>query len=859
MKQLRLLASLLIATLTISCVQHNEVGVKSETITISVSLKNPTPNTKTSLGDKTDDGKYPILWSEGDKIVMNGKCSEAIELNNEDNRRGSFTFLNALLDSPYHITYPYTEGSSCTKSNPTVVFPAVQSYVEGTFDKNSAPMCAYTTDLKAGVVMTPLAGALRFPLLASVAGTTIKSISISAGEGVSLAGEFAVDCENGTITPLEGKTQSYITYSLGDGLELSQTEAKPVFITLPKGDFGACAVAITDSNNETMMLRWTAKNIKGGVVREFSNIRYKAKAVISINGMDSEQDDLYSDGYIGSDDLTSESDEIPVDYIPDLVFGYVKDSAGNPLANISISDGFQIVQTDENGFYQFKSNPDSYHIFFTLPAEYEVPINEHGQPCFFKKFSYFHSRYDFTLTPLSGGVESKFILFGMADPQVSSDAGYNRFIGEAVPKIKDHADSYSENCYGVVLGDIITMSTESDKTNYMYQMRNGFAVNSCGMPAFYVMGNHDHCYHNATEPLKEDWMNSTYNLKAQRTYEKIFGPANYSFNRGNAHIICMRNILFKTVDTPSEYRRGFSKEQYDWLVADLANVPTDKLVIFCVHIPIFDHSNDYIEEILTLLNQYNTHILSGHMHYQRNWDHGIERTTTKYANVFEHNISAVCGAWWSSCINGDGTPNGYKVFEIEGNQITDWYYQGYPNGMNDRNYQMRLYRGNAITGAEKPADEADNPNGTKGYFAFNFADDVILANVFDMDREWVVEVYENGNKTGEMEWLYETGNYTATFSVNDLIGDYTMESPRRAPDNYVLIHDFWAHGVQMGVIGRSTGKGGSFTPCYNLLTYKLTNKDAEVKVVARNRFGKEYECSTFSDYSTDDIRYAVKP
>ena len=181
MKQLRLLASLLIATLTISCVQHNEVGVKGETITISVSLKNPTPNTKTSLGDKTDDGKYPILWSEGDKIVMNGKCSEDIELNNEDNRRGSFTFLNALLDSPYHITYPYTEGSSCTKDNPTVVFPAVQNYVSGSFDKNSAPMCAYTTDLKAGVVMTPLAGALRFPLLASVAGTTIKSISISAG------------------------------------------------------------------------------------------------------------------------------------------------------------------------------------------------------------------------------------------------------------------------------------------------------------------------------------------------------------------------------------------------------------------------------------------------------------------------------------------------------------------------------------------------------------------------------------------------------------------------------------------------------------------------------------------------------
>jgi hypothetical protein len=50
------------------------------------------------------------------------------------------------------------------------------------------------------------------------------------------------------------------------------------------------------------------------------------------------------------------------------------------------------------------------------------------------------------------------------------------------------------------------------------------------MPVFQVMGNHDNVYFNANRIIEADETSSTFNLKAQRDFERYFGPANYSFN-----------------------------------------------------------------------------------------------------------------------------------------------------------------------------------------------------------------------------------------------------------------------------------------------------------------------------------------
>ena len=90
----------------------------------------------------------------------------------------------------------------------------------------------------------------------------------------------------------------------------------------------------------------------------------------------------------------------------------------------------------------------------------------------------------------------------------------------------------------------------------------------------------------------------------------------------------------------------------------------------------------------------------------------------------EHNTAAVCGIWWHADVCIDGTPQGYGVYEVDGNQVK-WYYKsaGHP-----KDYQFRSYA--AGTSKEFPKD--------------------IIANVWNWDKNWKVEWLENGKVMGTM-------------------------------------------------------------------------------------------------------------
>ena len=209
MKKINLLLLLFVALLLGACIQSNEVDYDGPYTEISVSLG----DTKTSLGEKGDDGIYPIHWSATDRIVMNGSPSEKMTIV-EETGNAVFSFKGTMEGERY-ITYPYTAESSCTAEQPTVVFPAAQSYIEGTFDLNAAPMCGYSVDGEGTTTLQHLAGVLRFAFVASAPNTTIKQVSITTtAEDAALAGEYEVDCKTGEITPIEGTTSKTITYSL---------------------------------------------------------------------------------------------------------------------------------------------------------------------------------------------------------------------------------------------------------------------------------------------------------------------------------------------------------------------------------------------------------------------------------------------------------------------------------------------------------------------------------------------------------------------------------------------------------------------------------------------------------------------
>ena len=170
--------------------------------TLSVS----TTATRTSLGEKAGES-YPVYWSEGDRIVVNGVQSEAAVINSEDASSAQFNFSTSVK-RPYNITYPYT--STSTASAPKVVFLAEQSYVEGTFASGAAPMCGYS-DSNSKIELKHLAGVLRLPVKAKKSGVTLSKVVVTSS--AKIAGEFAVNCSSAALTSSSSAKKGYATTS----------------------------------------------------------------------------------------------------------------------------------------------------------------------------------------------------------------------------------------------------------------------------------------------------------------------------------------------------------------------------------------------------------------------------------------------------------------------------------------------------------------------------------------------------------------------------------------------------------------------------------------------------------------------
>ena len=786
--------------------------VVKESAVLALSLT----QTRTSLGEKVGD-IYPAYWSEGDRVVVNGVLSEEAQISADNASEAQF-FVDTV-SYPFCITYPHT--ASTTEERPIVAFPTAQSYTKGSFAVGSAPMCGYVESGKAAT-MSHLASVLRIPMMSHIEGIELSHITISAD--APIAGEFVVNCKAGTITPTEQSAKT-ITYTLPSGFVLSTSKADDFYIALAAVEVGTCRIEFVESSGKSMLATWTPNaTLAKGVVREFKTLVYDARITATLQP------------------LAAEDDAFEIFY--KRVYGNVRYSDGTPIAGVAMSDGFRVVQTDANGYYEFENmSRESWYIYCSLPSDVEVPINEHGQPCFFKKYPSSTARYDFTFERLPNGKEEEFVIFGLADTQPSTTAHLDRFNIQAAPEIKAYSKSLGLPCYGIVMGDMV-----GSKPEFMPDMRAALAESKTGMPIFACYGNHDHILCNASRPAFPDERNSNFHIKLQRDFEECFGPVNYSFNRGDVHIVSMRDVKNKSDISVGDYITGLTSEQYEWLKQDLAVVPKSKMVIFCVHIPIFNNGKvgdgTYRQELLKLLNEFDeAHIFSGHTHYMHPYDHVWNKTGYK---IYEHCIASTRQDKIAANIHRDGTPCGYNIFQVKGNKMVDWYYKGYPYGMNTRDYQIRLHRGASVFGAEPTGS---NTYGTKGYYQLPYDHGTLLANIFSSDPSWVVEVYEDGVYTGTMNNYFKASGS----EYDKLIGDGTLASPRRVADGVETSRDFWAISILYGYLGSSVGN--NYNTSYTMWKYKLKNPDAKhIEVRTQDRFGYNYSCDRIEDNS--DLGYA---
>ncbi len=798
MKRLQLfVATLLLVALTNACVQNIEgVDTSLGYTTITVGM----PESRTSLGAKDENGIYAIYWSEGDQIVVNGAASTRMDIG-ENKKSATFHFEGSLLVPPYHLTYPYTANSACAEGKPTVVFAAEQEYVEGSFGVGYAPMCGYIESGEAS--MQHLAGVLQFTVKGA---NKLSKIEIIAEEGEALAGEFDVDCENATLTAIESTATNKITYTANQTL----TEDGTAFhITVPKGIEGVCKVVLTDSAGQKMNLKWTASNVSAGVVREFKPFTFKGGASFELQEMTSIEDDIEADNN---------------GEYHDGVWGYIKYDDGTPAVGVSVSDGFSVVKTDENGFYQFAEGVDdrTYYIYYLIPADAKVVVNDKNYHTFFKRYLPTQRFYNFKLTKITK--ESNFSLFVIADTHGYTDGTVTRLKNECVAGVQREVAAKSGTpCYAIICGDIVCTSTTSNSrewlqaTKFMPLMREAFAPkNTGGVPTFYVMGNHDHertHFDNASTNYSDY---DLFNYHAQDAFEQNFAPANYSFNRGDTHIVCMRDILWPTTshtgNTSSGEYGDFTDEQLAWLTADLANVTTDKKVVLCVHIPLSNLYNEEscpnVKKVVDLIKGYNEpQIFSGHTHTNRD----VKANSTKFSYNCPVSEKTIVGNWGTGagttgnpslkCM-GDGAPFGFDVYDVSGASFTNHYYVDCTSNLShnvNMDYVMRAYLSTDVYGGDC------NGSGTiardrEYYFSFAKCTSSIFSstmveylhvNVFNGTPDtWTIKLYINGSYAKDLTWVANSRT-NAWSSLDPLTwggqrGDGTSSSPW-----YPIGQDYW--------------------------------------------------------------------
>ncbi len=797
----RLLLVVCVLMGAIACINNEDHTQTEENETLS--LRVTIPNYKDIYG-----GLYPIAWNENDCISVNGVLSQDIEIDEKAANCATFSFGQMELSAPYKISYPTSIERGIVQFSPEQVIADIETFPQG------LPMCGYSQEGGSDITMSHLASVICLNIASTKGGIVLNSIRLESEEPVS--GEFEFDYKKGTLSPAN-QTSKSATYCFADGYSLSKGDSNLIYLVVPASKLGDCTFTLYATNGAHMTVEWQDINAQAGRV------------------IGSEQFTFIEDGYAQLEGMKREDDTIIQRY--PTITGYVLDSEGNPIEGVSVSDGFSVVATDSEGYYSIKIVQDAWYIYISVPSEYKIPINKDGQPCFFKRYPSQTSRYDFTLERIEGGKESEFMLFAFADPQTGKLSSVNRFSKQVAPEVKRYSASLGVPCYGITLGDVISMGSSDISQTVLPAMREAMHAERMGMPVFQIMGNHDNCFMSATRPVEGRTIRDI-NLNIQRMFEEAFGPINYSFNRGDAHIVGMRNVQWKSGDScaTENTSTAFTKEQYDWLVADLARVPKEKAVILCVHAPLFNSGKmgdgSYRQEVLTLLDEFaEAHILSGHLHYQRNYDHTAVSSSTH--KIYEHAQAAVNGASWTSNINGDGVPNGYGVYHFSGNTIKDWYYKGYAKGMDKREQQIRLYRGNAITGA---AISGSNKEGTKGYYQFGYDEETLLANVYNSDTQWKIEVYEDGVYSGDMTSL---AAYHWDVTYDQLIGNYTYDDPKRPPVGAECGRDFWAVGVLCGYLGTNSG-GLYYKHCYQMWKYKLKNRHATIEVRAIDRKGNIY-------------------
>jgi len=385
--------------------------------------------------------------------------------------------------------------------------------------------------------------------------------------------------------------------------------------------------------------------------------------------------------------------------------GYIK-SNGKGIANISVTDGHLVVFTDRNGFYSFYANSKARFVNFSIPSGYKIPHQDSiAQFYSIINLSAENHQTDFNLEKsITNDEKHGFVVW--ADTQIQNQKDVDLLIQHSAPDLKNLTTTYPKDyLHGIGCGDLVW-------DNFSLFPDYKKAISFSELPFFNVIGNHDMD------------LNARTDEGSSQTFESHFGPTYYSYNRGQIHYIVLDDVFF--VGVQKKYIGYITETQLSWLEQDIKNVKAGSTIVVSLHIPTYtnQHKRNNAQEemggtvtnrqrLYDILQNYKVHIMSGHTHFN-------EVIINK--NITEHVHGTVCGAWWTGNICGDGTPNGYGVYEVDGDNI-NWYYKATGK---DKSHQMRIY-----------------PAGKQTDFPTE-----ACINVWNYDKNWQINCFADGKAIG---------------------------------------------------------------------------------------------------------------
>lgn len=249
------LALVMLAT---SCsTDTTDVNLNGAKVTLGVSLD----QTRTYMGE-LNNGQYPVLWSEGDCLLVNNKVvavpAEYV---------GKATVQVAVdAAEAYNVAYPadLVYGNELTISE-------VQKYAEGSFAVGSGVMVGYSHSADA-VGLRNLYGYLKFTVTGAA---NVDAVTVVAAGGEAISGTYSIDYKEATITPLAGKDIIRVTDVVAkDGVAT-------VVVAVPAGEYSkGFEVKVKDNANGVMVksLKAAGTVVEAGTVYAMPEVAYAATA-----------------------------------------------------------------------------------------------------------------------------------------------------------------------------------------------------------------------------------------------------------------------------------------------------------------------------------------------------------------------------------------------------------------------------------------------------------------------------------------------------------------------------------------------------------------------------------------------------